>query len=1709
MKVTLKIMSVFLSFVLLVSGLSIGFMGSAADYSWQLFIGDVTGERGEYTRKLTNYKVEKASEGWNDDANFLSYENAVYAKDNADGYISDAAKKLYSKIDDIISYEYGVGNYNLELVYKSICQTLEAQLSDPDREIRVGTNGERYVPVHRVVPREKDVYLDYNDRYQLRAACVSETNERNCSYSTLNWDSSNWDIVAVDENGYIYTKEQTGSAIITATSVDTNKMCKMWVHVEHEPDTPVATPWENVPDAPVHHMKEHEYDADGKIVARGFAPTLYETEYEYYNIESIVSYMLGTAKAITSANWFNTFKFVIDTDFETALLADIGETGSLIMIPDDYEVIIKNETYTWNSHARTYDKSGTVARYHIPESYDYRYTESVDDQTISKLKNLSNFFTDDVLMQDFSTWTNAQCVNYVKNNHIDELFAPILDFSNDFILRVFGNKIFAITAALNQMRPNYLHDQALENGNLNANYYGWRIVRQNPTQGPATFINNVADMDKVVRNIDQLITNNDLGTILNLFLKPGEGFLNAPGLAGLTYYNASELIMMLLRNFLYQDSLINLVAGKILPLLGNLLYTGPNPVVGLASPSLADIAEALYDMGIYLKSPQDFINLSWTAATRAQFPEAAAYFLSIQATEGKSTWDVVAETIDDCKWYINGDKDKFVDAICAALAPAAYLLTGIFCSSYGQSNPYIMGTITAALIVNGHIHIYYADAYRWLLLPLLEALGMTSAHGLMTSNQYAANSSVPYPDDHGVEQTRMSENKPLRNVLNPILNWVETDVASKPIETILAILPNLSRLLTSGKLKEMLGLRIKLDIKIAGVSWIGAFKGLLEDYTGPWDDDKIVLWNALQANDIKIRGYHICDVLDPTRTLTITTAGGSKSIKSGSINALFAVLLGDTFKAKIPTGEYDEFGYPIYEPDYSNPVLDENGDPVYDDEGNPLYHDREIAIPLPTLCDQKLQECGVIINYNNTNGDPAVRVRCDNPGKVLVFLLRYIFYGINYTEPGSAWTNPPLLSAFIDPAQLEGELFMGISIKSLILQIVLHPEAAICALVELFSPNTNGYPAFHPEVLYNYYEEAYPYYLNNEVLGKPHFGAPVRYTQYWTRENATEVSKGLFPLIENVLDMLKLDVSFELLGKQYTLNNGIEALIKDIINGVVYSNDVLSIVAGGLYGLIGQYSESFGLDTILDAALDIRFDTDAILGTVHYKVVTERCDQLGITDSNIRLNTRSEFEQNLVNEINEAAPEKVKFDDSLFYKMEQQVDEEGNPVYETDPETGDPILDENGDPIPVMVSTGEPLDWGLEDTVAFIGPDSVLKYTREELFTANLIAILAPAAELVRILFYGKDLCLLDLLTIQTFEIYHYAITPLIEALGVPSNKIKYITTAATRSADTTPIPDTEHPIGGGEFESVPMGNLYAIEDLITPIVGLLNVISANPLDWILSTIPNFMYYLLSGAFNDSVNELLHFAYVILDVIRPIIDGYDLIETLLATLDLDDYGISLSLPLDLDINGIVNSLLSSYMFGQVLTFELAGAPLTITLPNLDLSMLCTGVPKAKMSASQNQIVVLSNGSGADLITVMLQYVLDTLFMYNNWMNVADWLTISQNLDAFDSETAHMLLSDMNIKANEGEAPDKVLGLMYKLLSMLTKVSGPLSQRFRQVDFGLLDMFQGDFQSFFDRIMTLLNPTGEETAVTGFFAKLKAFFQKIILFFKSLFGGLGG
>ena len=40
---------------------------------------------------------------------------------------------------------------------------------------------------------------------------------------------------------------------------------------------------------------------------------------------------------------------------------------------------------------------------------------------------------------------------------------------------------------------------------------------------------------------------------------------------------------------------------------------------------------------------------------------------------------------------------------------------------------------------------------------------------------------------------------------------------------------------------------------------------------------------------------------------------------------------------------------------------------------------------------------------------------------------------------------------------------------------------------------------------------------------------------------------------------------------------------------------------------------------------------------------------------------------------------------------------------------------------------------------------------------------------------------------------------------------------------------------------------------------------------------------------------------------------------------------------------------------------------------------------------------------------------------------------------------HMLLSDMNIKANEGEAPDKVLGLMYKLLSMLTKVPSIVSK----------------------------------------------------------------
>ena len=1763
MKLILKIMSVLLSLVMLTTALSAGFYGLADDADINKLVKALE-DKNDFVRTLTNYSETSESEGWVDEANYVGYAKTVTAKDDAERSIATATELLYKMVDKHVSATYDEGNYTLPLVYEYIDNVLKEKMDDENKLIRVDTNGDRYVPVARVTTNERDVYVDYNSTEKLNAVCIDEEGTLGVSYDTLDWWTSDTELCMVDEDGKIYARnphelgrevtvdESTGYeeivVYITATSVDNPKaMTRIRVHIRHLAevvdgvDVNLNASLTDIPEALVVHQAENTYDEDGNVVVEGFAPELYATHYEFYNVSRVIHYMLGDCNTVSSSNWFYTYEFTVATDFETAFLS-IAEGSNVQFFQNGCEVDIFTETYSWPSHVRTYDESGTMARYALDSSfYTHTSSKTVDDTSVQSLYDLYYFFCEPgesaPIHFDYSTWSNEYCEQYVKENDVDKKVSVLKNFSNEFLAEFFGKSIYTIMATYNMMRPNYTYTElwadggkdmdhgltynvksgASESENVNQKYYLFRNVRTNSDGTIADYWVSTEDLDNIIKSIDSLLTNASLVDILEIFLSTSSSLFAGTGVEGASFTNAKELLQTLIAAKLYSDDIVNLVIDKLYPVLGNIY----NLATTIVPEATADIGEGLRDLGFYFRTPKDPLNM-WADTYKTEFPEVVTFLQNNSWHKDEDgEIDGLTNSVDDCHWNINGSKEKFIDALCAALSPLGYVLLGI-CKA--DTDDCIEGSVTALLLVNFSLKIYSANLYGGLLVPLLEALGIGADDGLMTSTAFE---SACNKDNHGADDGPY-QSLALRYILTPLLNWVENKVLEKPIETVCALLPNLSYFIQSGNLKTA-AQNVKVRVTVAGIdaSFVAKLWSGLEDYVGPFEDDYFNIWGLLSEGalkDTKVGDAEIWKLCDPTSEIKLGTGETEHTIKGGCINAVIQALLADTFSAKKITGT-DEFGY-VYEKDYDSPLLDESGNQIYyeelvlDEETGQYvsqsvaqYEDKKYSVPLPTLCDTKLQNAGTSVAYKSLNGLDSSKLVCDHPGLVLLFLLRYVFYGINYTAYNADWSNPSLLNCFIDDDQFYGELFLGISISDLVSNIVLNPDEAVCALVELFISNetyTHGSDV-HDTAWENYYSLEYPDYLVEDVAGKESFGAPVRYTQYWTREYADEVVTDFVPLIDNVLTMLKLDsLSFEIMGNTYSLENGINAFLVDLVSGIAYQNDILSMLGSTIYDLLFGLSGDIPIDTILDVALNISFDTESCLETLHYKTVSERCASLGIDE---KVSYKSEVEKALQEYQDSLDPDKSL--DDVFYKTVEVVGEDGEVTTE-------------------QVAR----DWGLEDTTIFSGSDSILKWERDDLFISCLVSLLAPAAELLKILLLGKDLSVLGIVTLDMYEIYYYFIIPLFETLG--AYDISSYESMAKRSKDDTPLSvvvenideaDSAHigntlTVSASEYSSidwnkyelveaskVTVGNLHVLEDFVAPIKGLIDVIIEDPVSWIFETIPKLMYFLLSGAFNDAVNNLLHFAYVLLDILRPIVDAYDIVDNVLAGLDLSEYGINLSLPIDLDVNGIVNSLLGDYMSGIAFSFEVLGADLAITLPELDLTMLCTGKPNEKLSVSGNMIIDLSeSGDGkGDLLTVILQYALETLFLDSNWENICAWVSASQELDGFDTETVYTLLTDLNVMFDEQQAPDKVLYVLYILISKLTSVSGTLASRFKNVEFGLLDLFNFDsgLEGFIDRIKALLSASDEEPtptaqAATGFIAKLTEFFNKIKAFFSGLF-----
>lgn len=157
-------------------------------------------------------------------------------------------------------------------------------------------------------------------------------------------------------------------------------------------------------------------------------------------------------------------------------------------------------------------------------------------------------------------------------------------------------------------------------------------------------------------------------------------------------------------------------------------------------------------------------------------------------------------------------------------------------------------------------------------------------------------------------------------------------------------------------------------------------------------------------------------------------------------------------------------------------------------------------------------------------------------------------------------------------------------------------------------------------------------------------------------------------------------------------------------------------------------------------------------------------------------------------------------------------------------------------------------------------------------FENALIAVMKPVYPVLRVLLADKDLTLLNSITLKGADGYNTAIIPLLEALGCKASSIKtYSEYLKTADSD---------------------GVLRAIT---TPVFDMLDDLFKAPVSTLTRVLPNIVYFMDSGSFEKTINNLL----IPLTAFTENLSG--VIELNLDTSSLSEF----------DLNGLLGSLLEN------------------------------------------------------------------------------------------------------------------------------------------------------------------------------------------------------
>ena len=1661
--------------VMLLCVMSAGMIGAAAEFDANTqYTALANALKNDYVADLTNYTLSNTAlnngaEGFVTEANGFAYEHRITAKDNSAGDILRAANRFYYILENIMSTEYGAGLYEPSMIHTAVTAKLKPYFEGSSEPFYVDFYGERYEPT-------AEELAEYENAISLLEAVGREVTPATLSSFRI----------------YFMEKD----------------------------------------------------------------------EYSFYNVDTIIQYFLGNALKINAGNWYHKFVFVVSTSLDTWLT----EAGNINNFADS-TIVVRDAVYELN-YARTYNETQTKAYYAFKQptlaqvwedfadefGFDnassnlmetpiaqegqaaaFMIKESNDTETIPYLRTAYGAFTriengldanGNPWDYQFSKMSETQLQQNVTNwqeiiTYIDDLTER---FSNDALLAMFGGNI----------------------GNMITLAYIVKPMSRMPSRtvrGSATYEVDANKLNSIVRRIDKLIYDEEddtsvrVATIVKQFFNTNSPLFESTPVQGLSYDNLKDLVPLLLNGLLFNDAIINKLVTMIYPLVcdlvtDKLLGAIQNKLNATIANWIGDILTSLLtnnQLAIYPNKLGDQIydNYRNDPAHYAQFSDAIGVLRAAGEDWSKVNVEALHWGVDNAP--LNKKADAFVDAFCAAMGGFRLLLITIMCGDeeYENSNrrsgglswcgdnqfteyydklllnfknvPDFINVLFPALGQQGVI-LRSQGGYTKLIVPLMRVLGLTeqlsyndTCTGYLSSKEY--HRMVDADGDNC-----------LRLIIEPIVYWVTEVLAKRPFETLWSMLPNLVYFFTrTSSMDEQID---EIDVWCEGASndaSHGNFKACqtlsLANIMKHVHLDLTIL--GIQTWDSSIAGF-LGDKMEMLSSLNglLNQFVDLKYFTGELGNQLVAAYSNDAGDVVLPNSvEYvsDPNAYPNEESVvYTNE--NETEFVLTQDDDHPIeYTNHEHfkrSFRIPQIQEAKITSTSTMVNGHladpnavgvlNTDWNT---IQVENPGVVLLYVLRFVIsalgykYNINQGAEDKSLptliecimrmnsvpelvrderTGDPLYNEYGDPIvqdMLEKELFQGLNLKDVIYNVMLHPDSAICALLELFYSNETGDK--YNSIPYTYGLNEINYHgsvlMNKQINPSLTYGTAVRYTQYWTREYAQDTIGNSGELIQNILLMLGKD----------EFKDGFGPYIANLLDEKVFNNEIINKLFNLVYKLLGGLNDKVGFDiaAVIEAAIDVTYDPVSLGHTIE--------DILGYA---------------------------VPASTTLIGDGDTKWAE----VFPTMVET-----DAFGNKTTVVLDAD--LDWGfaVDPTTGQNTHKAMGRYTSHDAFLRVLSALLSPAAFAFRYLFMDENLNLLGLIELDAYAGYHYAWIGLLEALSCP-NILTY-----------RQYYDKAHAVSAVPGSKIADAN--AIYYMLAPLGGLIDKIYEDPITNILSLIPNLMFFISIGGLNDLLNNLVHFAYVLLDILKPIVNGYDLLDGLLSNIEIKGYKINLALPLDIDFNALISDLI-----GVLVGDSIKLGDVQLTLPYIDFHTLCCGKLTNYDSREERMTVRLDSAEGADLLTAALRLVFEVIFMEENKKAVTDLVVQkvgtdengNPKLDSYDKRTLLQILDQLYTLMETKDVPDMLLFVVYQLVTRLTPLSGSLAKSLAASGMTITDLFGqiSNPQAFIGSLgvivnnMGLLGPAVDDdgtisnpAAAGNLFARLIAFFERIIDFFRHIFG----